>query len=51
MYLKLGIHLKWNLTLYLTCDVSLLADVFEKFSNSSLKVMDYVQATIWVHQL
>ena len=29
--------------LYLQCDVFLLVDVSEKFRNSSLKIMDYLQ--------
>ena len=32
--------------LNLKCDVLLLADALEKFSNSSLKIMDYVQVII-----
>ena len=32
--------------LYLKCCVLLLADVFEKFRNNSLKIMDYVQVII-----
>ena len=32
--------------LYLKCDVLLLADVFEKFGNNSLKIMDYAQVNI-----
>ena len=33
------------------CDISLLADVFEKCSNSSLKILDYVQVIVRIHQL
>ena len=36
------------------CDALLLADVFEKFTNSRLKnqkIKDYVQVVIWMHQL
>ena len=32
--------------LYLKCDVLFLANVFEKFRNSSLKIMDYVRVII-----
>ena len=32
--------------LYLKCCVLLLVDVFEKFRNNSLKIMDYVQVII-----
>ena len=32
--------------LYLKCCILLLADVFEKFRNNSLKIMDYVQVII-----
>ena len=32
--------------LYLKCDVLLLVDVFEKFTNNGLKIMDYVQVII-----
>ena len=31
---------------FLKCDVLLLADVFEKFKNNSLKIMDYLQVII-----
>ena len=37
--------------LYLKCDVLLLADVFEKFGNNSLKIMDYAQVNIWAHHV
>ena len=36
--------------LFLKCDVLLLLDIFEKFRNNSLKIMDYVQVVIWAHQ-
>ena len=32
--------------LHLKCDLLLLADVFEKFRNNSLKIMGYVQVII-----
>ena len=31
---------------FLKCDVLLLADVFEKFKNNSLQIMDYLQVII-----
>ena len=37
--------------LFLKCDVLLLLDIFEKFRNNSLKIMDYVQVVIWTHQV
>ena len=43
--------MKDYLDLYLKCDVLLLIDMFEKFRNSSLKIMDYAQVSISMHQL
>ena len=37
--------------LYLTFDVLLLTDVFEKFRNKSLKNINYARVIIYVHQL
>ena len=37
--------------LYLKCDFLLLADVFKKSENNSLKIMDYVYGIISVHQV
>ena len=36
--------------LHLKYDVLLLSDVFEKFRNSSSKIMDYAWLIIWAHQ-
>ena len=37
--------------LYLKCEVLLLDDVFEKIKGNCLKIVDYDQAIVWVHQL
>ena len=35
--------------LCLKCNAILLADLFEKFKNGTLKIMDYARVIIWVY--